>query len=69
MSTNKWVAVAKQSLSELNLAADFEYTPIWTESRRQFMSEFVQKILSAQTAAENNIQEHIVRLSQQNEGT
>ncbi|CAH2073815.1 unnamed protein product, partial [Iphiclides podalirius] len=64
----KWVTIAKQALSELNLSANFEYNPIWTENRKTLAMEFVKKIHTAKIAAEKNVEELDKKLNCQNPG-
>ncbi|CAH0701772.1 unnamed protein product [Spodoptera exigua] len=68
ISLHKWVTIAKQSLSEFNLSANFEYQPIWGENMRSFASHLLQRIVSARTTAENNIEEFNKILNQKNKG-
>ncbi|CAG4989537.1 unnamed protein product [Parnassius apollo] len=68
IALNKWVTIAKQALSELNLTTDFEYTPIWSENRKHYALEFVRKIISLKTVAEKNVEEYKSKLSNQNQG-
>lgn len=64
----KWVTIAKQALSELNLSANCEYNPIWSENRKTFAMEFVKKIHAAKIVAEKNVEDFDKRLNQQNPG-
>ncbi|XP_068629663.1 sphingomyelin phosphodiesterase 4 isoform X2 [Battus philenor] len=65
IALSKWVAIAKQAISELNVSTSFEYCPIWTESRKCFAMEFVKKIHFAKTASETNVEEFKKKLNQQ----
>ncbi|XP_013146152.1 PREDICTED: sphingomyelin phosphodiesterase 4 isoform X2 [Papilio polytes] len=68
ISLSKWVAIAKQSISELNVAANFEYSAIWSENKKPYMMEFVKKIHSAKLIAEKNVEEFNKRINQQQQG-
>ncbi|XP_026494913.2 sphingomyelin phosphodiesterase 4 [Vanessa tameamea] len=68
VALSKWVAIAKQSISELNMAATFEYDPIWSENKNIFMLEFVKRILSAKHTADKNLENYSNKLNQQNQG-
>ena len=51
------MTIAKQSISELNLSANFEYQPIWSDNMRSFASQLVKRIVTAKITAENNIEQ------------
>lgn len=68
VSLHKWVTIAKQSLSELNMSANFEYQPIWSDSMRSCGSQLVKRIITAKTTAEKNIEEFNRILHQRNKG-
>ncbi|KAJ0180569.1 hypothetical protein K1T71_003973 [Dendrolimus kikuchii] len=68
LNLHKWVSIAKQAISELNLSANFEYQPLWSESMRQYALEFVMKVLSAKSSAEKNVEEFSKKLNTQNQG-
>ncbi|XP_031768338.2 sphingomyelin phosphodiesterase 4 [Galleria mellonella] len=68
VALHKWVAIAKQALSELNLSANYEYDPIWSDNKKQYAMEFVQRILAAKSISEKNFDEICKRISQQNQG-
>lgn len=40
---NKWMAIAKQAISELNLSPNFEYEPIWCDAVQLLATEFIKK--------------------------
>lgn len=65
---HKWVAVAKQAITEMNLSANFDYQPIWSEEMRRLGTEFVKKILAAKTASEKNIEEMTRKIKSQHQG-
>ncbi|CAH0720892.1 unnamed protein product, partial [Brenthis ino] len=65
---HKWVAIAKQAISELNMTTTFEYDPIWSENKRNFTLEFVKRILSAKNTADRNLEVYTVKLNLQNTG-
>lgn len=65
---HKWVTIAKQAISELNMSANYDYEPIWGDNTRHYASEFVKRIISAKLAAENNVQEFSKRMSLRNQG-
>ncbi|XP_059054264.1 sphingomyelin phosphodiesterase 4 isoform X2 [Achroia grisella] len=65
---HKWVAVAKQALSEFNLSANYEYDPIWTDNKKQYAIEFVQRISASKVISEKNFDEICKRMGQQNRG-
>ncbi|XP_013182341.1 PREDICTED: sphingomyelin phosphodiesterase 4, partial [Papilio xuthus] len=64
ISLSKWVAIAKQSISELNVTANFEYCPIWSENKKSYMMEFIKKIHTAKLIAEKNVEEFNKRINQ-----
>ncbi|VVC87375.1 unnamed protein product [Leptidea sinapis] len=64
----KWVSIAKQAISELNMMTTFEYDPIWTENKSQLYVGFVQKILSAKLHSEKLLEEYRKKLHQGNQG-
>ncbi|KAM3963113.1 sphingomyelin phosphodiesterase 4 [Aphomia sociella] len=68
VALHKWVAIAKQALSELNLTANYEYEPIWSDNKKQFALEFVKRILTAKMISEKNLEELCKRISRQNQG-
>lgn len=68
MPLHKWVTIAKQAISELNLSANYEYEPIWGDNTKQFASELVKRIISAKVTSENNIQEFSRKLDLRNQG-
>ncbi|CAH2086421.1 unnamed protein product [Euphydryas editha] len=68
VAMNKWVAIAKQAISELNMAATFEYDPIWCEHKKHFMLEFLKRIISAKHVADKNFENYSTKLNQQNQG-
>lgn len=68
VALHKWVAIAKQTLSEFNLSANFEYEPIWCESRKHFALEFVKKIYAAKLAADKNFEDLNKKMSNQHQG-
>lgn len=69
MHTNKWVPVAKQAITELNMSTNFQYEPIWSEGRKHHAMEFLQKIAAAKNVAEANVEEWNRRIHEQNQGT
>lgn len=68
MSLHKWVTIAKQSISELNLSSNFEYQPIWSDNMRSFASQLLKRIITAKITAENNIEEFNKILHQRQKG-
>lgn len=64
---HKWVTIAKQSTSELNLSANYEYEPIWVDNR-YFATELVKKIISAKLASETYVQELTKKIYLRNQG-
>ncbi|XP_073943929.1 sphingomyelin phosphodiesterase 4 [Choristoneura fumiferana] len=68
IALHKWVAIAKQALSELNLSTNFEYEPIWGENNKQKSEEFVKKIISAKLGSEKNIEQLSKKIHQQHQG-
>lgn len=68
MSLQKWVAIAKQAISEFNMPENFEYKPIWNDNMRSFALEFVKKIISAKTRAEKNVEEFSKKIDMSNQG-
>ncbi|KAL0842129.1 hypothetical protein ABMA28_014307 [Loxostege sticticalis] len=68
VALNKWVAIAKQAISEFNHTANFEYEPIWSENKKPFSMDFLKKIYSAKLAAEKNFEDVTARLNKQHEG-
>ncbi|XP_039747196.1 sphingomyelin phosphodiesterase 4 isoform X2 [Pararge aegeria] len=68
VALNKWVSIAKQAISELNMTATFEYDPVWSENKREFIMEFVKRILASKHAADKNIEECTAKLNQQSQG-
>lgn len=68
VSLHKWVTIAKQSLSELNMSANFEYQPIWSDNMRSCGSQLVKRIITAKITAEKNIEEFNKTLHQRHKG-
>jgi hypothetical protein len=68
VALQKWVAIAKQAISELNLSANYEYDPVWSESKKHFAIEFVKKIVSTNLQAVKNLEEMNKKLNKQHEG-
>lgn len=68
VSLQKWVAIAKQAISEFNMPENFEYKPIWNDNMRSFALEFVKKIISAKTIAEKNVEEFSKKIDMSNQG-
>ncbi|RVE53067.1 hypothetical protein evm_002365 [Chilo suppressalis] len=68
VALHKWVPIAKQSLSEINLSANYEYDPVWSESKKQFALEFLRKIMSSKIQGEKNLEELNKRLNKQHQG-
>ncbi|XP_026329326.1 sphingomyelin phosphodiesterase 4 [Hyposmocoma kahamanoa] len=66
---HKWVAIAKQAITELNMSSTFEYEPIWGENKNYYGIEFLKKILEAKTSAENIVEEYSKKLSPKQKGT
>ncbi|XP_061383261.1 sphingomyelin phosphodiesterase 4 [Danaus plexippus] len=68
VALHKWVAIAKQAISELNVPTTFEYEPIWSENRKPEMLEFVKRILSSKHIADKNLENYIEKLNENNKG-
>ncbi|KAI5637962.1 mitochondrial-associated sphingomyelin phosphodiesterase domain-containing protein [Phthorimaea operculella] len=69
VSLHKWVAIAKQAITELNMSTTFEYDPVWSDSnKQQYASEFIKRIHLAKLTAENYVEEYGQRLRQQHKG-
>ncbi|XP_063359405.1 sphingomyelin phosphodiesterase 4 [Cydia amplana] len=68
MALHKWVAIARQAISELNMSPNFEYEPIWSENKKQNSLDFVKKIVAAKLASEKHLQELEKRMNQQHKG-
>ncbi|XP_045782849.1 sphingomyelin phosphodiesterase 4 [Maniola jurtina] len=68
VALNKWVTIAKQAISELNMTATFDYDPVWSENKREYMLEFVKRICAAKHTAEKNLENYTAKLNQQNQG-
>ncbi|CAG9783779.1 unnamed protein product [Diatraea saccharalis] len=68
VTLHKWVAVAKQALSELNLSSNYEYDPVWSESKKQFALEFLRKIISSRVQGEKILEELKKKLNKQHLG-
>ncbi|XP_072944397.1 sphingomyelin phosphodiesterase 4 [Epargyreus clarus] len=68
IALNKWVAIAKQAIAELNMSTSFEYTPVWGENRKSFAIEFVKRIIAAKITAEKNVEEFEKNLNEQHLG-
>ncbi|KAG6442597.1 hypothetical protein O3G_MSEX002447 [Manduca sexta] len=69
VALHKWVAIAKQAISELNLSANFEYEPVWSDNTRPFIMELIKRIISSKVLAEKNLEELNKKLNTHNEGT
>lgn len=68
IALHKWVAIAKQALSELNLSTNFDYDPIWGVDNKPKSEEFVKKIISAKLTSEKNIELFSKKIHQQHQG-
>ncbi|XP_041977884.1 sphingomyelin phosphodiesterase 4 [Aricia agestis] len=68
ITLHKWVAIAKQAISELNMSTTFEYQPLWSENNKQFTLEFVKRIMSARQAAQKHFEEYNMKLSEGRNG-
>ncbi|KAL4710747.1 hypothetical protein ACJJTC_004392 [Scirpophaga incertulas] len=68
VALHKWVAVAKQALSELNLSPNYEYDPIWSENKKGFSIEFVKKIMTAHLVADKNLDDLTKKMQSQHKG-
>ncbi|XP_028173889.1 sphingomyelin phosphodiesterase 4 [Ostrinia furnacalis] len=68
IALHKWVAIAKQAISEFNLSANYEYEPIWSENKKQLSLDFLKKIYTAKLAAEKNLEDVSRRINEQQEG-
>lgn len=68
MALHKWVAVAKQAITELNLSSNFEYEPIWSGNMRSSSLEFIKKIIHAKAIAEKQAEDFYRKLYTQNQG-
>lgn len=62
------MAIAKQALSELNMSANYEYEPIWTENKKQYTLEFLKKILASKVMAEKQLEEFTKRNRRDQQG-
>ncbi|XP_013195919.2 sphingomyelin phosphodiesterase 4 [Amyelois transitella] len=65
---HKWVAIAKQAVSELNLSTNFEYDPIWGENKKPFAMDFIKKILAAKIISERNLEDISRKMNQKHQG-
>ncbi|CAB3224615.1 unnamed protein product [Arctia plantaginis] len=65
---HKWATIAKQAISELNLAANYEYEPVWGDNTRYFASELMKKIISAKAQSENFVEEFSRNIYLRNQG-
>ncbi|XP_075969641.1 sphingomyelin phosphodiesterase 4 [Anticarsia gemmatalis] len=65
---HKWVTIAKQAISELNLSANYEYEAMWGENTRHVAAALVKRIVSAKMTTENSIQEFSRRINLRNQG-
>ncbi|XP_045491643.1 sphingomyelin phosphodiesterase 4 [Colias croceus] len=68
ISLHKWVSIAKQAISELNMMTTFEYDPIWSENKKPLYIELVKKMISAKQVSEKFMEEYRSRYHQQNNG-
>ncbi|XP_023947971.2 sphingomyelin phosphodiesterase 4 [Bicyclus anynana] len=68
IALNKWVSIAKQAFSELNMTATCDYDPVWSENKREFMLEFVKQIYASKHTADKNIENLTAKLNQQSQG-
>lgn len=64
----KWVPIAKQAITEFNLSANSEYQPLWSENMKQFIKEFMVKILLVKENAEKNTKEFEKYILSKNKG-
>ncbi|XP_053626014.1 sphingomyelin phosphodiesterase 4 [Plodia interpunctella] len=65
---HKWVAIAKQAVSELNLSANFEYDPIWSDNKKKSAMDFIKRILAAKIASDRNLEDMNRKINENHQG-
>ncbi|XP_052746586.1 sphingomyelin phosphodiesterase 4 [Bicyclus anynana] len=68
VALKKWVSIAKQAFSVFNMSVTYDYDPIWSDNKREFMLEFVKRIHASKRTADKNIEDLTAKLNQESQG-